>query len=75
MSNNDGDGDYLPIGEFNLYKENQQSLCNSYRNHIETKIVLMEESIVGKIKMFGVTLSIIVTVLTLINVYLSIIGG
>ena len=68
-----GDGDFVTYVAFNQFKENNAVLCKEYRSHVETKIGSVEKTIVGKIKMVGTVMGFIVTFLTLINVYLSVI--
>jgi len=68
-----GDGDFVAFGEFRLYQKSQHDLCASYRSHIETKIDGMGKNISSKVKIVGAVVSMIVGVLTLINVYLSVV--
>ena len=78
-NNEDGDG-CVTVDVFSQYKNDQASLCKSYRNHFETKVTGLqksisdvEKSIIDKIKILGFAVSSIVTILTLINVYLSLV--
>lgn len=49
------------------------SLCSAYRETIKNEITSMEKSISSKIQLVGAVLGIIVTILTVINVYLSVV--
>ena len=69
MVNNDDD--FVIHKTFNQFKVDHASLCSSYRNHLETKITNLEDSISGKIKIMGLTVTGMVTLLTLINLWLS----
>ena len=64
---------YVSIVTFSQFKEDNAALCKAYRNHVETKIMSVEKTIVDKIKLVGTIMGVIVTFLTLINVYLSVI--
>lgn len=68
-----GDGDFVTRDTLRTYQNNQTMLCASYRKHIESEIVTMEKNITSKIQLVGAVLGIIVTILTAINVYLSVI--
>lgn len=78
--NGNGDGDFLTYGVFNQYRADNEKLCSSYREHLTTKIVGLEDkidtsekNISSKVKIVGAVVSIIVGVLTLINIYLSVV--
>jgi len=70
-----GNGDFITPIVFDQFKTDQASLCKAYRNHFETKITNMEKNIKGRVNIVGVTLGLVVTVLTLVNVYLSLVGS
>jgi len=70
-----GNGDFVTIPTFDQFKVDQASLCHAYRSHFETKITNMEKNIKGRVNIVGVTLGLVVTVLTLVNVYLSLVGS
>ena len=78
--NGNGDGDFLTYGVFNQYIADNERLCDSYREHLTTKIVGLEDKIdtsekntANRMKLVGAVISIIVGVLTLINIYLSVV--
>ena len=68
-----GDGEFVTRDTLRTYQNNQTTLCASYRRHIESEITTMEKNITSKIQLVGAILGIIVTILTVINVYLSVI--
>lgn len=71
MNNGNNDDDKVTVGEFTQYKNDQISLCKSYRNHLETKIMNMEKSIRWSVFMTG---GFITLILTLVNWYLKVVG-
>jgi len=83
LSEEDGNGDgdiYVSVATFSQFKEDNAALCKAYRNHVETKIEGVEKkiddsekSISSKIKLVGAITGFLVTFLTLINVYLSVV--
>jgi len=72
MSNGNNDDDHVAVEVFSQYKIDQTSLCQSYRNHLETKILNMERGIRWSVYLTG---AIITIILGVINWYLNVVIG
>lgn len=71
--NGNGDGDFVTTDTLRTYQNNQTEICSVYRRNMEVMITAMEKNISSKIVLVGAVLGIIVTILTVINVYMSVI--
>ena len=68
-----GDGEFVTRDTLRSYQNNQTELCSVYRRNMEIMIAAMEKNITSKITLVGGVLGIIVTILTLLNVYMSVV--
>lgn len=75
MSNGDGDGEaaFVTRDTLRSYQNNQTELCSVYRRNMEIMIRAMETNITSQVRVVGSILGIIVTILTVINVYISVV--
>jgi len=68
-----GDGEFVTRDTLRSYQNSQTTLCAEYRRGLKSDITTMEKNITSKIQLVGAVLGIVVTILTVINVYLSVI--
>ena len=64
--NGNGDGDFVTYGVFNQHKANNSALCQSYRDHVNTKIEGVEDKVDSSKKSMQWTIGICVSVSTIL---------
>ena len=76
--NGNGDGDFVTFEIFNQHKANNSALCQSYRDHVNTKIEDVEKAVVSsKVSQqwtIGICVSISTILLMLVQWYLAVKG-
>jgi len=73
-----GDGDFVTFEVFSQFKANNSALCQSYRDHVNTKIEDVEKAVVSsKVSQqwtIGICVSVSTILLMLMNWYLAVRG-
>jgi len=73
-----GDGDFVTFEVFSQFKANNSTLCQSYRDHVNTKIEDVEKAVVSsKVSQqwtIGICVSVSTILLMLMNWYLAVRG-
>ena len=76
--NGNGDGDFVTFEIFNQHKTNNSALCQSYRDHVNTKIGDVEKTVIrSKISQqwtIGICVSVSTILLMLVQWYLAVKG-
>lgn len=72
-----GDGDFVTFETFNQYKTNNSALCQSYRDHVNTKIEEVEKAVINsKVSQqwtIGICVSVSTILLMLVQWYLKVV--